>query len=99
MNLTDTYVRGAKRLGAQMIELSLYDLAYRNTFGTEESRLEYETRRIEAKDWFDERSDKPMGYLWCLSVTSWNGALIKRVVDSLFYKNMTIKQLQAKVGA
>lgn len=85
------YVLGARRLGAALIEMSLKDLEKPHGFNL--SKIE---RREAAFQWFKDRSDKPFGYLWCISVSNQNGALINHAVNYLYYEEGKLSKLKYK---
>lgn len=91
---TDNFVIGAKRMAADMICLSLKELQAPRKRGVNHPESLQQARREEAYKWFQERSDKPFGYLWCLSLCEQNGAMIRRAVNYLYHENGKLERLK-----
>jgi len=99
------YHIGARRLAADLIIVSLREHEmptefYKNkTTGKLKDNPRYQekvVRREEAKEWFEQRSDEPMGYLWCLSLANANGAQIRRAVHYLYNESGKLDKLKYK---
>lgn len=94
------YLKGAKHLAAEIILISLQDLESPNFSLREKAKSNIKTLaekkelRELAFDWFQNRSDQPFGYLWCLSLSEQNGALIRHAVNWLYHQNKSLKSLK-----
>jgi len=85
---------GARRMAADLIIQSLKDLQKPRERGVNHPMELQEARREEAKHWFDDRSDTPFGYLWCLTLCEQNGAMIRKAVNYLYSHNGKIERLK-----
>lgn len=101
----DNYMSGAKHLAAEVLLMSITDLESPEFSLNEKAKSNIKTlaakkeMREIAFSWFQKRSDEPFGYLWCLSVSEQNGALIRHAIDWLYHQNKSLKSLKIHHGA
>jgi len=74
---TQGFDAGAKALATEMIALTIADLGKCKTRAEERDIIK----------WFDARSQEPMGYGWCLSVSGANPNSVRKLITDTVMEN------------
>lgn len=82
-----------KRLAAAVLEQALKD--YEAPLKADIDKAKKLKHNFEdARNWFDEKSRKPMGFYWCLEISETNPNLVRKFLDDCDAKYNKIKPIK-----